>query len=315
MMIRLLEMHRILKDTGSIYFHIDPKMSHYIKISMDAIFGRKNFLGEIVWNKCNGVKTRKRWGNENDNIIAFCKKFGKHTFNIDSSDFRVPFSDTILSMHFTHKIDGRTARIKVVNNKEYIYFADEGRFIGNLWNDTPSMKANSPIMNESTGFRTQKPVGVLERIIKASSNPGDLVLDPFGGCATTCISAEAYGREWVGVDLSPKQVDLVRQRIDEHMRKEVIQRTDLPQRTDLGEIPKYNCESNRKQLYGEQGGLCQGCHNDYRPKDLQVDHMVSKDKGGTDHIENLQLLCGNCNLIKGNRGMEYLMNKLQIYGQ
>lgn len=173
MSVRLLEMHRLLKPTGSIYLHCDPTASHYLKAIMDAIFGWKNFIGEIVWNKQNGVKARKHWGNENDSVLAYTKKYGKHILNADEPTCRVPFSDISLSMHFTHQDEnGRFYRKRTVNGKDYFYYADEGRFIGNLWNDIPSMVANTPLQKESYGYPTQKPLALYERIIIASSDEG-----------------------------------------------------------------------------------------------------------------------------------------------
>lgn len=164
---------------------------------------------------------------------------------------------------------------------------------------------------ETVGYPTQKPLSLLERIIKASSNPSGLVLDPFCGCATTCVAADALEREWVGIDISPKAAELVRSRIDD-LTREITPRTDIPQRTDIGKLPPYNSPENRKRLYGDQGGDCNGCGTHFEPRHFEVDHIISQNKGGTDHIENLQLLCGSCNRIKGDRGMEYLRAKLQL---
>ena len=89
-------------------------------------------------------------------------------------------------------------------------------------------------------------------------------------------------------------------------------RTDIPKRTDIGKLPPYNSAANKRQLYGEQGGNCAGCDEHFEARHFEVDHIISRNKGGTDHIENLQLLCGNCNRIKGDRGMEYLRSKLWV---
>ena len=200
--VRLIAMRRVLRDDGSLYLHCDPTASHYLKQLLDAIFGRKHFLGEIQWNKQNGVKTKNRWGNENEIILCFAKKISRHTFNITDPACRKPFSDLSLSMHFKKRDEsGRRFRDRTISGKTYRYYADEGRFIGNLWNDIPSMQANTPLKSESTGYPTQKPLKLYERIIKASSNEGDWVLDPFAGCATTCVAAERLGRKWVGIDL------------------------------------------------------------------------------------------------------------------
>lgn len=165
---------------------------------------------------------------------------------------------------------------------------------------------------ERTGYPTQKPLALLTRIIQASSNEGDVVLDPFCGCATACVAANNLQREWVGIDLSSKAYDLVKQRIEDGggLFYSLNQRLDVPKRTDTGKLPKYNCKANRERLYGVQGGDCAGCETHFEPRHLDVDHIIARSVGGTDHIDNLQLLCHNCNTIKGNRGMEYLITKL-----
>ena len=161
------------------------------------------------------------------------------------------------------------------------------------------------------GYPTQKPLGLLERIIKASCPPDGVVLDPFCGCATTCVMADALDREWIGIDISSKAAELVRQRIDD-MTRNIIHRDDIPQRNDIGKLPPYNCKENRAKLYGEQEGDCAGCGEHFKSRHFEVDHIIARNKGGTDHLDNLQLLCGSCNRIKGDRGMEYLKAKLQL---
>ena len=183
--------------------------------------------------------------------------------------------------------------------------------MGDVWTDISPIQGSS---KERTGYPTQKPIALIDRIIKASSNEGDTVLDPFCGCATTLVSAEELRRSWVGIDISPKAAELVIRRVEERqgLWRSIIHRTDIPQRTDLGAIPKYNSTANRQKLYGLQEGHCAGCNSHFEARHLEVDHIISRGKGGTDHIDNLQLLCGNCNRIKGDRGMEYLKAKLQI---
>ena len=175
-----------------------------------------------------------------------------------------------------------------------------------------------PILNpnakERTGYRTQKPLALLDRIIRASSSEGDTILDPFCGCATACIAAEKLRREWVGIDISPKAADLVVQRMHDELDLffRGAHRADIPGRTDLGTVIRHNDAKNKRHLYGEQGGNCRGCGEHFRPQNLEVDHIVPRAKGGTDHLDNLQLLCGHCNRVKGDRGMEYLRTKLQL---
>ncbi|MDE0646000.1 MAG: DNA methyltransferase [Gammaproteobacteria bacterium] len=166
--------------------------------------------------------------------------------------------------------------------------------------------------DERVGYPTQKPIALLDLIIKASSNEQSMILDPFCGCATACIAAEMLGRQWVGIDISPKAADLVKLR----MEKEVgifyagAHRTDIPQRTDVVPILPYHHKRNKEQLYGTQGGHCNGCREHFETRHLEIDHIVPRSKGGTDHLENLQLLCGSCNRIKGNRTHEFLISAL-----
>ena len=123
---------------------------------------------------------------------------------------------------------------------------------------------------------------LLERIIVASSRPGDMVLDPFCGCATACIAAQQLGRKWVGIDVSPKAAELVelRMRRDLGLEWQGIARQDLPRRTDIGEIPPYASAENRRFLYGKQGGDCAGCRNHFLPRNLTIDHITHRSKGG-----------------------------------
>ncbi len=142
------------------------------------------------------------------------------------------------------------------------------------------------------------------------------MLDPFCGCATACIAAEQLHRQWVGIDISPKAADLVRDRMDRELGLfyRGTHRTDIPERTDLGRLIRYNDAKNKRYLYGEQGGYCNGCEEHFELRNLTVDHIIPKAKGGTDHISNLQLLCGACNSLKGDRPHEYLLKCLTDKG-
>ena len=140
-----------------------------------------------------------------------------------------------------------------------------------------------------------------------------MVLDPFCGCATALIAAEKLQRKWVGIDISPKAADLVKSRLYDEVQIGALlgklhARKDIPKRTDLGRLPPIKTHKNA--LYGEQSGHCAGCKHHYENKDLEIDHIISKADGGTDHIDNLQLLCGHCNRVKGKRTMEELLARL-----
>ena len=141
-----------------------------------------------------------------------------------------------------------------------------------------------------------------------------MILDPFCGCATACIAAEKLQRQWVGIDISPKAAELVKIRMHDELGMffRGSLRDDVLQRTDIGKVIRFNDARNKRLLYGEQGGHCAGCNSHFELRHFEVDHIIARAKGGTDHIDNLQLLCGNCNRVKGDRGMEYLRTKLQL---
>ena len=186
-----------------------------------------------------------------------------------------------------------------------------GRSVPSWWVDIPSF-GTATNAAERVGYPTQKPLALLERIIRASSNEGDVVLDPFCGCATACIAAEKLSRRWVGIDISPKAADLVQTRLKKELGLfyKGVHRTDVPVRTDLGEVPKYNIDANKRYLFGQQEGLCNGCLSPFPYRNLTIDHVVPRSKGGSDHIANLQLLCGACNSTKGSGTHEELLARL-----
>ena len=258
MAMRLLEMRRILKETGSIYLHCDPTMSHYLKILLDIIFGEKNFRNEIVWKRhSSGQKGSqydpKKWGANTDHIFFYVKDKDTRVFPY------IPFTQAEIDKKFKYKDEkgelyqlvpiamGKNkgerpnlhykfkgispppypnawslskarmqeeyekGNIVIKNNKleRRKYLKDsKGKAIGSGWNDIKPSAGK-----EYVNYPTQKPLALLERIIKASSNEGDFVLDPFCGCATTCIAAEKLNRKWIGIDVSVKAYELVKKRL------------------------------------------------------------------------------------------------------
>ena len=163
---------------------------------------------------------------------------------------------------------------------------------------------------ERTNYPTQKPLALLKRLIEASSNPNDIVLDPFCGCATACLAAHELNRDWIGIDISKKAIELVYQRFEDELKlfnPNIIHRTDIPIRSD-GIVRSKEIKHIR---YGEQEGYCKGCKLHFEFWNLTQDHIIPVSLGGSDDDSNLQLLCGNCNSIKGNRSMGYLRVKLE----
>ena len=291
---RLLQMKRILKDTGSIYLHCDPTMSHYLKLVMDAVFGKRNFQGEIIWGYRTQGVSKKHFPRKHDVILHFAK--------VKNPTYNPLMQRIIYEKPFRHtKIDS-----------EGRHYADV--YVRDVWDDDPETKALISQAKERTGYPTQKPLALLDRIIKASSNVDDTVFDPFCGCATTLVAADRLHRNWVGIDISPKASELVVSRIeqDQGLFRDIIHRTDIPRRTDLGHIAPYNAPENKTLLYGYQEGNCGGCGSHFEARHLEIDHIIAVSVGGTDHIDNLQLLCGHCNRIKGNRGQEYLLARLNV---
>ena len=309
MAVRVLEMRRLLKSTGNIYLHCDPTMSHYLKLLMDAIFGKRNFRNEIVWCYKSGGRAKAHFPRKHQVILWYSKDPKDYFFNYDA----VSLPRDTSTMHEPVLVDetGRKYQRNIKNGKEYRYYLDKGVLPEDWWAD---IQAENPASKKRTGYPTQKPVPLLARIINAGSNENDMIFDPFAGCATTCIAAEQLNRQWMGIDISSKAAELVEFRMKDELGLfyQGVHRKDIPKRTDLGKLPRYNSPVNRTWLYGEQEGNCAGCDHHFEARNLEVDHIISKRKGGTNHLENLQLLCGSCNRIKGDRGMEYLKVKLQI---
>ena len=297
--IRLLEMHRILKPTGSIYLHCDPTMSHYLKVLMDGIFGRAQFRNEIVWCYHGPGSPKMRQFNRKTDHILWYAKGDKWTFNRDA--VRIPYADG--APHAGgYGINAQTA-------EEY---GAHGKVPENWW----PIRIAARSKTEYTGYPTQKPLALLERIVNAGSNEGDMVLDPFCGCATTCVAAERLARQWVGIDISETPARLIKLRLQKEANGLIYRGAhlyDAPRRTDLGNPPKYNSPENKRKLYGEQHGNCAICNTHFEHRHLEVDHILPKNHGGTAHIENLQLLCGSCNRIKGDRSEQYVREKLRMW--
>ncbi len=183
---RLLEAYRILKPHGSLYFHIDYREVHYCKVLLDEIFGRDSFINEIIWAYDFGGRTRKRWPPKHDNILFYAKDPDRYTFNYDEIE-RIPYM-----------APGLVGKEK----------AARGKLPTDTWWHT-IVGTNS---HEKTGYPTQKPVGVIKRIITASSNPGDVVLDFFAGSGTVGEVCLALGRRFILIDNNPQAIAVMKER-------------------------------------------------------------------------------------------------------
>jgi site-specific DNA-methyltransferase (adenine-specific) len=201
MSLRLLELHRVLKQTGSLYLHCDPTMSHYLKVMCDIVFGEKNFRNEIVWCYRKWAIVQKQFVSNHD-VILFYAKSSNNTFNIQ---FVPPGAGTMKrwkgKKHKRLMFDGVEKTVEIDEPIETPAFD---------WWEMGILNANS---NERLGYPTQKPKALLERIIKASSNKNDVVLDAFCGCGTSIDAAEGLNRKWIGIDISPIAVSLIKRRL------------------------------------------------------------------------------------------------------
>ena len=183
---RLLQAYRVLKADGSLYFHIDYREAQYCKITLDEIFGRENFINEIIWAYDFGGRAKDRWPSKHDNIFFYAKDANHYTFNRDDID-RIPYM-----------APGLVGAEK----------AEKGKLPTDTWWHT-IVGTNS---KEKTGYPTQKPLGVLERIVRASSNPGDMVLDFFAGSGTTGAACLKLDRKFILVDSNPQAIEVMRKR-------------------------------------------------------------------------------------------------------
>ena len=366
MAVRLLEMHRALKPTGSLYLHCDSTMNSYLRLLLDVIFGEHHYRNEITWKRTSAHNNpSKRLGRVSDRILYYVKSerapcYPQHTeydedylsnfYRHEDKKGKYRLSDLtgaganpndtsykgyhpgdrgrgwsvpvykINELVGEEKAEKMTTieKLKLLDKKGYIHWTEKGtpsykryledmkgRLLQDVWTDIKNVGAHA---KERVGYPTQKPSALLRRIIGISTQAGDWVLDPFCGCATTCVAAEQLGRKWLGIDVSRKAYELVQMRLN----KEIGRADDLfPERLYYKERlpnPEYKLtpkeRAHIKNLqYGKQDGKCMGCDVRFDKRNLEIDHIVPRALGGDDHPSNLQLLCGNCNRTKGDRPM------------
>jgi DNA modification methylase len=279
MAIRLIELHRVLKPTGSLYLHCDPTASHYLKLLLDGVFGPDNYLNEITWKRTTAHNDSGRFGRNTD-IILFYAKGPKRVWNPGYSayspdyvtrfrnrdpDGRLWMDDNLTAKGlsgggYTYDYKGRTSLWRVppetmrrLDEEGRLHFTRAGgirlkRYLDEakgapaqaLWDDIPAINSQA---QERLGYPTQKPLALLERIISASSNPGDVVLDPFCGCGTAIHAAEKLGRRWIGIDITHLAISLIERRMKEAFpdARFTVEGTpkDLASALDLARRDKY----------------------------------------------------------------------------
>ena len=256
MAVRLIELRRVLKPTGSIYLHCDPSASHYLKVVLDSIFGPANFRNEIVWKRTTAHSSAKRYAPIHD-VLLYYSKSDQVTWNGPRTDYEQEYLDkyyrfndgdgrlywrdnlcaagprkgrsglpwrgidpTAKGMHWKFTIDrldeldseGRIYWPKGGTMPQYKRYRDElkGKASPDIWDDINRI---NPVGNERLGYPTQKPLALLERIVNASSNEGDVLLDPFCGCGTAVHAAQKLGRRWIGIDITYLAINLIERRM------------------------------------------------------------------------------------------------------
>lgn len=198
---RLEQCHRVLKETGTIYLHCDPQFGHYLKVEMDGLFGRTNFRNEIVWCYRGGGYPRKDFGKKHDIIFRYSKG-NDYIFNLD--EVREEYAKATIA-RFKHHIGNVRGRKDFGVQK----LNPLGRRPDDWWQIQPI----APSAKTRIGYATQKPEELLEKIIKASSNADDIVLDPMCGCGTTIVVAHKLGRQWIGIDVSSQACETMKERM------------------------------------------------------------------------------------------------------
>ena len=240
---RLAELKRVMRETGTVYLHCDPTASHYLKVVMDAVFGSENFRNEIVWCYRGGGVPRSDFARKHDVILRYSKS-DSYLFNPQFTDYSKA-SKSLVQSRGGVSIDDKTRDL------------ERGAHMPDWWADINSLQTWSP---ERTGYPTQKPVRLLERVINASSNPGDTVLDPFCGCGTSMVAAERLGRSWIGIDIEPMALSVLQQRFEVERINADFEVDGLPS-TNANDIEKWAAMAVSNPLRFERAAITQikGC--------------------------------------------------------
>ena len=219
MAIRLIPMKRVLKDTGSIYLHCDPTASHYLKLVMDAIFGHNNFLNEVIWHYGKWTNAGNAFQKNHDVLLIYAIHKGHHKFTklVDEAareHYKKGWHTNVLKDGTRQLIVyDKVKATQYIKSDKYDRIVDRTHQTKVVLPDVWNIPIINPMAKERMGYPTQKPLQLLQRIIKASSQEGDTILDPFGGCGTTIHAAEHLNRNWIGIDISTFSAGLMKERI------------------------------------------------------------------------------------------------------
>ena len=366
--VRLMEMRRVLRPDGSLYLHTDDTAFAYLKLLLDAIFGAENMRGQIVWRRYGSHNDAKKYGRVYDMLLFYAKdgvgvwngawapldkdyvrrayrhrdqrgRFATaplHTGGLKGGGYEYEFRGHHRTWRYPEdrmrqlEAEGRIHQSETGGGppRRKVYLSEsKGRQASNVWSDIKSLAGSH---KERTGYPTQKPLALYERIIEASSNAGDFVLDPFCGCATTPIAAERLKRQWVGIDIWDGAFDMVKQRFtrdtilradDQHhvALPQIHYSAEPPRRSDANELaaPSLKLRTKRaredwQKLTHRQmkhflehaqrsngNVICAGCGRELEREFMELDHITPRADGGENYIHNRILLCRPCNGRKG----------------
>lgn len=342
---RVVEMHRVLKPTGVLFMQCDTEANAYLRLLLDAVFGRRNFINEITRRRIDskGLMTR-RLANNCDVILAYGKS-GKYKWNLPYEPYDTANIDEKTEKQFKYwdgprryslgdltnpnrdrpnltyeflgfnrvwrwtreRMEAEYAAGRVVQTspgsvpREKRYLDEQpGKPRDDIWDDVVQLESSE------LDWDTRKPLSLYKRLIECGSVEGDMVLDPFAGCATACVAAEDLQRKWVGIDIDPVAEEATYIRLREatglNMTEQpVTVRKNPPRRQD---VERVSDDKLRDALWNRQGRRCANPYCDaenLRKVDMELDHRIPQSRGGEDGVLNRIALCSNCNRRKGRK--------------